>query len=450
MRDLLVTLIVFGALPYVFSRPHIGILLWSWVSYMNPHKLAWGFAYNFPFAVIIGVVTIISVFFSRKKLRFFWSPIIGWLLFFNLWMLITTIFSLQPEDSWAQYDKIVKIQFMTFIMLLVFNDREKIHSLIWVIVLSFGYFGIKGGVFTLVTGGGSHVLGPNSGFMGGNTTIGLAFVMILPLIWYLYLNTTQLWVRAGLALSMLLVPVAILGTQSRGALLAIAGIALFLWLKSSKKLVLLIVIVAMIPFLFMFMPQSWHDRMGTISDYEQDSSAMGRIQAWELAYKLAVARPLIGGGFEAFTEANYEHYTPGLIEAGTGSYHDVHSIYFEVLGEHGFVGLTIFLIIGYLGWRIGKRIIKLSKGSESNKWAGDLAAMIQVSLIGYAIGGAFLGLAYFDLPYQLIAILILTLRIIEEKDTTTNTMNTNFSVPATPSRLEHTQVKKDSGTAFKL
>ena len=41
-------------------------------------------------------------------------------------------------------------------------------------------------------------------------------------------------------------------------------------------------------------------------------------------------------------------------------------------------------------------------------WASRVAQLTQVSLIGYAVGGLFLGLAYFDLPYHLMAIMILT------------------------------------------
>ena len=201
-------------------------------------------------------------------------------------------------------------------------------------------------------------------------------------------------------------------------------------------------IIVLIPFLFMFMPQTWHDRMDTITHEEKDGSITGRFQAWELAFKLAVARPLTGGGFEAFTVSNYERYTPGLVEAGTGHYHDVHSIYFEVLGEHGFVGLAIFLIIWIYAWKTANKIIKLTKTSIQNKWALDLAAMTQVSIIGYAVGGNFLGLAYFDLPYHLIAILLLTLRIIEEKDTAMSTKNVKSSMDAIPSHSEQRQVVK--------
>ncbi|MEY3121443.1 MAG: hypothetical protein RI993_268 [Pseudomonadota bacterium] len=411
MRDLLVAAIVFGTLPLVFTRPHLGIFLWSWIGYMAPHRLGWGFAFYFPFAQIIGIVTLLSIIFSREKLHFFWAPMMGWLLFFNVWMLITTIFSLQPEDSWTQLEKVIKIQLVIFLSFWIINDFKKIHTLVWVIVVSIGFYGVKGGVFTLIGGGGTHVLGPRGGFIAGNTEIGLALVMVLPLVWYLYLNTRQLWIRIGLLASMFLIPAGILGTQSRGALLAIVACVFFLWLKSSKKGLLIIAIIAAAPFLYSFMPQSWHDRMSTIQTYEEDASAQGRLQAWEFAYHLAVARPL-GGGFESFHADNYERFTPGLVAAGTGKYHDVHSIYFEVLGEHGFIGLGIFLTLFFLAWRESNKIIALTKYSAENKWAHDLASMLQVSIVGYMVGGAFLGLAYFDLPYHLMVLTVVTLRII--------------------------------------
>jgi len=412
MRDILVAVIIFGILPFVFSRPQIGILLWSWIGYMVPHRLGWGFAYNFPFAAIVGGVTILACFLSFRKIRFFWSPVIGWLLFFNFWMLFTTVFSLQAEEAWPQWQKVVKIQLMTILTIFVMGDRKNIHYLVWVIALSIGVYGIKGGVFTIMGGGVDHVLGPPTSFISGNTEIGLALVMVLPLFWYLYLYATKRWLRIGLITAILLIPIAILGTQSRGALLAIVAIGFFFWLKSREKLLPLVVMLLMIPFLYMFMPQQWHDRMSTIGAEKIDLSAQGRIQAWTFSYKLAVARP-IGGGFESFNRMNYERFAPNLVADGTGMYHDVHSIYFEVLGEHGFVGLAIFLILGFYYWKIASKIMKLTRASSTDKWAYDLAAMLQVSLIGYAVGGAFLGLAYFDLPYHFLVILVVVKNIVE-------------------------------------
>lgn len=420
MRDILVTIIFFGALPLVFKKPQIGVYLWAWIGYMNPHRLGWGFAYNFPFGVIAAAAIILSLIVARKNITYFWSPIFSLLIILNIWFLITTFFSMQPDISWIQWEKVIKIQLIALMIPWIITDKEKIHNFIWVVALSIGYYGIKGGVFTLMTGGGQHVLGPAGSFISGNTEIGLALVMVLPLYWYLYSSSTNKWIKFGLIAAILLIIIAIIGTQSRGAFLAIISIAIFLWLKSRKKLIPFVVIAFITPMIIIFMPQSWHDRMATINTYEEDGSAMGRIKAWTFATQLANARPLTGGGFESFTQENYETFSPGLIVPKPGGYvhyPDVHSIYFEILGEHGYIGLIIFLFVGYLCWSNGKKIIKLTKNSNEYKWAHDLASMIQVSFIGYAVGGAFLGLAYFDLPYHFAVILAQLLRIVQQSTT---------------------------------
>jgi len=174
-------------------------------------------------------------------------------------------------------------------------------------------------------------------------------------------------------------------------------------------------VLALIPVLFAFMPDAWFERMGTIQSFEEDESALGRINAWYFAFNLAVARPFLGGGFGTFDPILFLQYAPD-----PNDFHDAHSIYFEVLGEQGFVGLALFLLLGVLTYRSASWIIRKTKKRPDLDWANHLAAMIQVSLIGYAICGAFLGLAYFDFLYVLIAIIILTRKIVADELMVTN------------------------------
>ncbi len=100
MRDIALTVVIFSLLPFVFARPWFGILLWTWVGLMNPHKLTFGFAYNFPFAEVIGIVTIIAIVLSKEpKSLPMRSPVVL-LLALNAWMLVTTIYALFPDDAW--------------------------------------------------------------------------------------------------------------------------------------------------------------------------------------------------------------------------------------------------------------------------------------------------------------------------------------------------------------
>jgi len=391
MRDLFVTLVVLGMLPAVLFQPWVGVMLWSWIGYMNPHRLAYGFATDFPFAMLIALFTMVGLLFSKEDKKIPWTREIVILAVFVFWMFVTSIFAIHESLAWVQFEKVIKIQVMTFIALMIMGSQKRLIYLAWIIVLSLGFYGIKGGIFTILTGGGFRVQGPYGTFIGGNNEIGLALIMIIPLMRFLQLQAKQFYVRHGMTVAMLLTFVAVLGTQSRGALVGVTAMTLFLILKSRKKFIFLLLIVAAAPIAFNFMPQSWHDRMETMQNYEEDKSAMGRIDAWTFAFNKALERPLNGGGFEAFA---------GMTDA--------HSIYFEVLGEHGFVGLGLFLSLGFLTWFSGSWVARKSKKVDELKWCYDLATMLQVSLIGYAVSGAFLGLAYFDLFYHLIAMMVLT------------------------------------------
>ena len=402
MRDLFITGVIFGLLPLVFKRPWIGILLWSWIGYMNPHRLAWGFAYDFPFAMVVGLVTIVSFMASKEKKEMVWTRETIILLIFIGWMLFTTFFAFYPDAAWFQWNKVWKIQLMVFLTALIITDRHQLHWLVWVIALSFGFYGVKGGIFTIINGGAYRVQGPAGTFIGGNNEMALALVMAIPLIRYLHLQETRKWIKIGLASAMVLTGVAAIGSQSRGGLVAMLAMGLFLWLKSRNKIVTGFYMMIAVAIMASVMPQEWYDRMSTIKTYQQDESAEGRINAWYTAFNVAKDR-ITGGGFETFKPPTFRQYAPN-----PWNVHDVHSIYFEQIGEQGFIGFSLFMLLGLLTWIRAQQIIKRCRTDPDKKWASDLAAMIQVSFVGYAAGGAFLGLSYFDLPYHLMIMLVLT------------------------------------------
>jgi putative inorganic carbon (HCO3(-)) transporter len=401
MRDILVTAIVFGILPFIFKRPWIGILLWCWLGYMNPHRQTWGFAYDFPFAFICAIVTILAFLFSREK-EMIWTRETVSLLMFIGWMYTTTLFAFYPDLAWIQWEKVWKIQLMVFLTLMLIKERQHLHWMIWVIALSLGYYGVKGGIFTIVHGGQFRVQGPAGTFFGGNNEMALVLAMLIPLIRYLHLQEPRKWVRLGLASTMVLSGIAAIGSQSRGGMLAMAAMGVFLWLKSRQKLVTAVYIVIAVSAIVALMPQAWYDRMYSIENYQQDGSAQGRINAWHTAFNVAKVR-VTGGGFDMFQPPTFRQFAPNPFNV-----HDVHSIYFEVMGEHGFIGFGMFILLAVFTWLRANQVIRRCKSDPDRKWAADLAAMIQVSLVGYGAGGAFLGLAYFDLTYHLMIVIVLT------------------------------------------
>jgi probable O-glycosylation ligase (exosortase A-associated) len=151
--------------------------------------------------------------------------------------------------------------------------------------------------------------------------------------------------------------------------------------------------------------------MGTIETYDEDQSASSRLEIWGHAVNIANYRPLVGGGFGVFgNDALYQQLTPEM--------HlrlNVHSIYFEVLGSHGYVGLFIFLLLGLSGLITARKIKTLTRGKEGFEDEYAFANFIQVSLIAYAVSGAFLNLAKYDFYYALLAMIALQYALVQKR-----------------------------------
>jgi putative inorganic carbon (HCO3(-)) transporter len=403
IRDIFVSFVVFISLPFILANPYIGVYLWSWLGYMNPHRLSWGFAFDFPFAYIIALTTLTALLFSKESKQIPWTRETLLLLGLILWMLVTTVFAFHPALAWLQMEKVAKIQLMIFLTLILITTRERLQTLIWVITLSLAFYGVKGGIFTIIHGGVYAVRGPLQTFIGGNNEIALALIMTIPLLRYLQLTTKSKWIRFGLIAAMILSAIAVIGSQSRGAMLGAAVMGGFLWLKSRNKFFTGLVIAVSTMMILSIMPGQWFERMSTIKSYEQDASALGRINAWEMAFNLAKDRPIVGGGFDTFQWDTFMVYAPE-----PDNLHAAHSIYFQVMGEHGFVGLALYLALGIAVWRAGAWVIKAAKQDQDKRWAADLAAMTQVSMVGFASAGAFLGLANFDLYYHMLCLIIIS------------------------------------------
>lgn len=409
LRDLIITVIVFGSIPLIFKKPYVGILMWCWLSYMSPHRLSFGFAYTMPFAAIIAGVTLLSFLIhknERQKLPD--SGIIKLWIMFIIWTGITTYFAFFPESAWVIYNKFFKIMVMTLVTLMLITDKNKLNKLIWAIVLSLGFFGVKGGLFTILKGGSSIVWGPTGSFIEGNNELALALLMIIPLANYLRVVSIKKWVKYGFLGAIILIGVSAIGSQSRGAFLAAGAMVFYFWVKSDKKFVSGAALTIVSASVYAFMPKSWHDRMNTITTYEQDGSAMGRINAWWTEFNIANDN-IFGAGFFHSSGKVFALYAPNPTDV-----HAAHSIYFQVLGGHGWIGFAIFMAFCILSLRLSKRISKKTKGVSELQWANLLSRMVYVSLIAYAVGGAFLSLAYFDLPYHLMAILILTNHLVDK------------------------------------
>jgi probable O-glycosylation ligase (exosortase A-associated) len=286
------------------------------------------------------------------------------------------------------------------------TNRTRIHALILIAVLSLMYYGVKGGIFTLVTGGAFRVNGPDATIIGDNNQLALAILMMIPLANYLRLHSSQWWVRHGLMAAMVLSMVSVLGSYSRGAFLALAGLLVVAWMRAKNKLIYPFIAAAIAIPAWTFMPQSYVDRMATIQNVDADQSFQGRLEAWTVAYDYARDHFPFGAGFAGATTSEVYHiYEPDK------DWRAAHSIFFEVLGDAGFGGLALYLAILFQCFWNTLLIRKRTKKDPEMAWMYDLAGMIQLVLFVFCVGGAALSMAYYDMLF-IAAGLLSAMRVI--------------------------------------
>ena len=409
MRDILLLTVFLGLLPFCFLRPWIGVLVFSWISYMNPHKYSWAVEY-LPFAKIVALITIAGLLFTKDKMTLPKTRETILIVLLGLYFTFTCFFAFNQFSVWSQWEKVIKILIMTLVTMMLINDRVKLRYLVMVIAFSIGLLGAKGGIFSLVTGGEFRVRGPNESFFGENNDMALALNMTLPMLAYLARDEVNKRLKLVLWVTFILCIISVIFTYSRGGFLTLIGVLLFLLLKSKYKSLSIMMISAALIVGALYIPAKWFERVETIKTYEEDESALGRINAWKTAINLAKDRPLIGGGFETFIDPVFNLYSPN-----PGNVRDVHSIYFEVLGEHGFVAFGLFISLILFTLSTAQRLKGIARVSDNLKWVENYANMFQISLLAYMIGGIFLGRAYFDLFYHIVAMVVI-MKVLVEKE----------------------------------
>lgn len=413
IRDIIVMVVILGSLPFCLMRPYIGVLVWSWISFMNPHRLTWGFAYNMPFAQIVAIPTLLGLLITKDRRKIPFMPETVLLAIFWGMTVISTLFALDPLEAWSDLDRFSKILLMTFVTIMLAQDRGKLHLLLLIVAMSIGFYGLKGGLWVLSTGGKSGwVVGPEYSFIGDNNGLALGLNMTLPILSYLAREEKNLWLRRMLYAVLCFSIVGVLLTYSRGGFLGLLVVAAALTARSKFKLYA--ITVALVGTLLggVFLSQRWFDRMHSISEYEKDNSAMGRIDAWTVAWNIALERPLIGGGHRVVEREDvWKKYSPKHYQ---GTSRNVHSIYFQVLAEHGFLGFFIFLsLLGATLFSLHK-IRRTAKFLKDGEWLINYSYMVETGLAAFLVTGAFQNLVYFDLFYFLIAVTVILKQLVKE------------------------------------
>ena len=414
MRNFLFLAVLAGVVPILIARPYIGVLIWTWLSFMNPHREVYGAAQNWPLNYWVAILTLASWLFMRERRTPLHGTTLWVLLAFFGWTCVTTLTALDPTISVPLWQRTAKSFVLVLIVMALMNSKVRIQAILWVICISLGYYALKGAGFTLIHGGGARIFGPEDSMIADNNALALALVMTLPLLNYLRSSSSKRIV--GLALFVVLgaCAITVLGTYSRGGLVALIVVAAVVLLRSRARVLVIGTAVALIYLLPIIVPQQWYARMSTIGQYSEDASFKGRTEAWRTSFNLAVARPLVGGGFHSIENSSvFARYSGSFVDSPRAA----HSIYFEVLGDQGFVGLFLYLMMVLVALRNTHQAILIAKRRDELLWAADLGRMMQASLVGFLVGGGLLSMAYYDLFLVLVGLssnLLMLARRVEQ------------------------------------
>src|SRR5712691_1332125 len=422
MRDVILITIILGSVPVCLVSPYIGVMMWYWVSYFNPHRFTWTYGYDFPVALLVAVPTLIGTVFAEKSLRSLYMRESLLLIGIWAWYAITYVhaqgiplFALHMQDVKYEINHISKILLMTLVMIAVITSRHKLRGVMLVTALSLGLLAVKGTLFGLRTGGESRVWGPPDSFLADNNAFGLALNMCLPLLFFLAKEEKNKWMKLLLRVCFVASIVSVMLTYSRGGLLGLGVVLAAITLKTRHKVIGGFLLTVSVFLVLSFAPSAWMDRMSRFMSGDLDASANQRLVAWETAWHFAKDYPVTGGGFDTLPDVNvFQRYQLKPLPLGYTST-SPHSIYFQLLSDQGFVGLGLFLLlIASCFWTLW-RIKRTARVLGSAQWLMNYANMVEIAILAFMVSGAFLGFLYLDVIYQMIAIVVVLKALFQKE-----------------------------------
>jgi putative inorganic carbon (HCO3(-)) transporter len=410
MRDIILLAAVIIAALMAVRRPSFGLLTFAFLGFVAPQSYTWGFGRTFPLSQVIAVSTIVGMFVSseRKTLTIQRET----LLLILLWAFFgaSTFVALYPGEALEVFLLVSKIFLMIIVATFVINSEEKLNSLIRVIGYSLGFYGLKGGFFAIVSGGGFIVWGPEDGFLYANNSIGLGLTMNIPILLYLLKIEQSSCLRWILRLALLLTYPAIVCTYSRGAWLGMVMVTAISLLKSRKKFLLVglagIAVIAVQTVVPQIAPDRLQKRYDSLVNYEEDVSAQSRFWNWEFCKRVGLARPLTGGGFNLYRLESYANFYPEFLTQWPGKVWSCHSSWLTIFAEHGIPGFVIWFTLLICSVMSLRQIRAYGKGT-GRLYLLNFADMVQSSLVAYFVVGTFIDAAYFDIFYYFVAFIII-------------------------------------------
>jgi probable O-glycosylation ligase (exosortase A-associated) len=418
MQSLFLTAVFSSLMFFGFTAAFAAALGFVWVDIVKPQQLAYSIINDLPLSLVAALTTLFL--FAAKDKKF--APRFGAILFmiaiFLVWVTFTASLSDFPTRAWAKWDWASKVLIFAVLIPYIFRSRVQIEAFILVFVFAASTIFFSAGVKTILGGGGYGVLaimGSGNTGLAESSTLALVCVMLIPLMVFVMRHSLLLpkhrlmtYLFVGMIVTAL---AAVVGTSARTGVIAVVVLCLLSILKSKKKLWWFagIGLAAIVVMNIDLSSTHWGARMSTIETYNADSSALGRLKVWQWTINFVGSHPL-GGGFDAYmynriaavSSDGIVQYLPEWQIGGKA----FHSIYFEILGEQGIVGFTLYFSIILLALLTLRKIKKTWRNHAGMAWVVALSDALTASILVFLAGGAFVGIAYQPYIFYMVSLTV--------------------------------------------
>lgn len=413
MRSVYLLLVYIALLGIGASAPFVLTLGYVWLDVFRPQAVAYSLLNGgLPIAMIMGAAALGGYFALDRRSPPRFSLVILLTLMLAVWVTLTCFWAEVPDQAWIKWDWAFKTILFSAFIPFVIRSRVQIEAFLLVFLFSLSANVIPFGAKTILSGGGYGqrlgLVSANAG-LGEGATLATVCLMSIPIILALRKHSliiprnwfTNLCYVGGAALLI----VTAIGTFERTALVGLLVLAVMVWITSRKKLLMGAVCAVIALGVVFETSDAWNTRMSTITAGATDGSIGVRLAVWKWTYNYALQHPL-GGGFDLYYIDSIDVPSDRPAGVETIAHRAFHSIYFEMLGEQGFVGLGMFLSIAGLSFLSLWGVIRRCKGNPQLEWCADLAKALLSALTILMTCGAFIGIAFQPFLYYLFAITV--------------------------------------------
>lgn len=320
-----------------------------------------------------------------------------WLQFFVALLVISVLTADVTEFAFNIFKGVLGFIFWFYIIIKLVTTEQRLRGLFGTLVLSHVVLLALNPQVVLNPAVRSYIHGNT--FLGDGNDFSLSVVVVIPLCIYLIMRAKSFWVRMVWIAALPILIFAVIGTQSRGASIAMACVFLFLWWKGRQKAIGFALLLSVGVAVLSYAPEAYFERIHTLSNYQEEGSAMGRIMAWKTSLRMAAEYPLLGVGAGHFAVKLGTEFRPPEFGLRNMPWLTAHSMYFLILGELGIPGITFLLAMLIGNYLINNRLMREARDRQSE--LVKLFMMLNASLIAFSVGGAFLSVAYYPHLYVL-------------------------------------------------